>query len=143
MIVERNSCLKVADVQSDPEGVRSCRRSGDTGIGTGACGLIEKKLCILCLDKWSAVQLSTPAICSDISTILQWATKNYKQRSRCITVLSLAEPFHSAAISPLLSRHYWLSQWNSTLCRASNGPHTAQLRTMGSNSLDMMYTVDH
>ena len=71
MIVERNSCLKVTDVQSGPEGVKSCRKSSDTGVGIGeAYGLIEKKPCILCLDKWSAVQLSTPAICSDISTIL-------------------------------------------------------------------------
>ena len=71
MIVERDSCLKVANVQSGPKGVRSCRRSGDNGVGIGeACGLIEKKLCKLCLDKWSAVQLSNPAICSNISTIL-------------------------------------------------------------------------
>ena len=61
----------MADVQSGPEGVRNCRGGGDTGVGIGeACGLIEKKLCMLCQDKWSAVQLSTPAICSDISTIL-------------------------------------------------------------------------
>ena len=52
MIIERNSCSKVDDVQSDPEGVKSCRRSGDTGVGMGeACGLVEKKLCMLCLDK--------------------------------------------------------------------------------------------
>ena len=56
MIVERNSCLEVADIQSGPKGVRSCRGDGDTGVVIGkACGLIEKKLCILCLDKWSAV----------------------------------------------------------------------------------------
>ena len=49
MIIERNSCLKVDDVQSDPEGVKSCRRSGDTGVGIGeACGLIEKKLLYAC-----------------------------------------------------------------------------------------------
>ena len=71
MIVERNSCLEVADIQSGPKGVRSCRGGGDIGVGIGeACGIIEKKVCILCLDKWSAVQLSTPAICSDMSTTL-------------------------------------------------------------------------
>ena len=71
MIIERNSWLKVADVQSGPKGARSCRRSGDAGVGIGeAGGLIEKKLCILCLDKWSVVQLSTPAIWSDNCTIL-------------------------------------------------------------------------
>ena len=55
MIVERSSCLKVADVQSGPKGVRSCRRSGDTGIGIGeACGLIKKKFPMvrnICTDK--------------------------------------------------------------------------------------------
>ena len=71
MIIERNSCLKVADVQSGPEGIRCCRRSDDTGVGIGkVCESTEKKLCISCVDKWSSVQLSTPAICSDINTML-------------------------------------------------------------------------
>ena len=41
--------MKAADIQFGSKGVkRSCRRSGDTGIGVGeACALIEKKLCII------------------------------------------------------------------------------------------------
>ena len=44
MIVERDSCLKVANVQSGPKGVRSYRRSGDNCVGIGeACGLIREE----------------------------------------------------------------------------------------------------
>ena len=40
--------MKAADIQFGSKGVRRCRRSSDTGIGVGeACGLIEKKLCII------------------------------------------------------------------------------------------------
>ena len=57
--------------------------------------------------------------------------------SRRITSLSCEDPFEMAATR---SR---LSHWNNTLVLESLGPHTAQLRAIGTSSFAMVDALCH
>ena len=59
-MVVLNSCLKLLEVKSGPGTIRSACNDGGTGVDiVTACGLREKKHCMLSLGRWSAEQLAS------------------------------------------------------------------------------------
>ena len=104
LIVVLNSRLKTGDVHSGLVVASNCTRGSGSGTGSSmACGLEPKKDCILKRDKSSAVQFVLPGMCSILRFTLKTAVKNHKTRNKCDTVASLAEPFCTAATTPVLS----------------------------------------
>ena len=70
------------------------KSGGGSGVGVCfACGLASRNCDNLFLDSMSALELFAPAICSVTMWISKVAAKNHKDLSKCITVLSLEEPF--------------------------------------------------
>ena len=103
-----------------------CSSEAGSRVGSSeACGFCEKNNAVLLLERWSAVVLATPAICVHARSMSQWAVKNHRLRSSCITVVSLAELLQITATT------LELSHWYSTLCLASEDAHIAVLKTMG------------
>ena len=80
------------------------------------------------LESLSAAVFDVPGIWEAVILISKYAEKNQRHRKRCITVGSLEEPLLTESTTLLLSH------LNSTLVLDSNGPQTAQLKTIGANS---------
>jgi len=105
------------------------------GSGVGrrdARRFVEKKRCMLFLDGWSAVLLWDPGMCwqPDQCCSLLWRT-----------IGMLAEFFDKPFCKDVTTLE--LSHWNITACLLNWGPHTAALKTMGSNSFTMMWWGFH
>ena len=104
LIVVLNSRLKTGDVQSGLATDTNCSRRLGRGTGSGqACGLEPKKDCMLKRDRLSAAQFVFPGMCSILRFTLKTAVKNHRTRSKYDTVASLADPFLTAATTPVLS----------------------------------------
>ena len=117
---------KDEDVQSGFLGDIECFSADGSGVGLGeACGCCLRNCRIWFLDRKSAEELRIPGMYDTDISMSNVAVRNHKQRSRCIVMGSLEEPFLVTSTTPRLS------YLNSVLCLDSALFQTAQDSTMG------------
>lgn len=103
----------------------------------GAWGTQDRKTSCLLRDSASAAVLLAPAMWRASIEICQWAVKKCRQRSKCMSNGSLADPLESAQTTAILS------EMALTVVDLQDGPQMAAAITTGTISLADIWRACH
>ena len=133
------NCRKPWDIQLSVWGDISQKE--EEGIIAGCWvreGVTLKAWHMLPWERWSAVTLITPGRWEAVIQMSKCATKNDKERSRCITNLSLLEPLL------MIMTRLALSHWKFIWCWDKQGPQTMHVNIIiGTSSLAIIPILYH